>query len=36
MQKSIDGLFHVLAQEEQKIRTNPSARVTKLLKEVFK
>ncbi len=36
VQKSIDGLFHVLAQEEQKIRTDPSARVTKLLKEVFK
>ena len=36
VQKSIDGLFYVLAQEEQKIRTNPSARVTKLLKEVFK
>jgi hypothetical protein len=33
--KSLDGLFHTLAQEEQKIRTNPAARVTDLLKEVF-
>lgn len=33
--KSLDGLFYVLGQEEQKIRTNPAARVTDLLKEVF-
>ncbi|HSD50429.1 MAG TPA: DUF4197 domain-containing protein, partial [Candidatus Methylomirabilis sp.] len=33
--KSLDGLFHVLGEEERKIRTNPSARVTDLLKEVF-
>jgi hypothetical protein len=33
--KSLDGLFHVLGQEELKIRTNPAARVTDLLKEVF-
>jgi hypothetical protein len=33
--KSLDGLFYVLGQEEVKIRTNPSARVTELLKEVF-
>lgn len=33
--KSLDGLFHTLAQEEQKIRTNPAARVTDLLKDVF-
>jgi len=33
--KSLDGLFSVLAQEEKKIRTNPAARVTDLLKEVF-
>lgn len=33
--RSLDGLFHVLGQEEQKIRTNPAARVTDLLKEVF-
>ncbi len=36
VQKTVDGLFHVLAQEEKKIRTDPSARVTDLLKEVFK
>jgi len=33
--KSLDGLFYVLAQEEQKIRTNPAARATDLLKQVF-
>ena len=33
--KSLDGLFYVLGQEERKIRTNPTARVTDLLKEVF-
>jgi hypothetical protein len=33
--KSLDGLFYTLAQEEKKIRTNPAARVTDLLKEVF-
>ncbi|MCA9422201.1 MAG: DUF4197 domain-containing protein [Nitrospira sp.] len=33
--KSLDGLFHTLAQEEQKIRTDPAARVTDLLKDVF-
>ncbi len=36
VEKSLDGLFHTLAQEEKKIRTNPAARVTDLLKEVFK
>jgi hypothetical protein len=34
--KALDGLFHVLGEEEKKIRTNPSARVTDLLKEVFR
>ena len=34
--KALDGLFYVLGQEEKKIRTNPSARVTALLKNVFK
>lgn len=34
--KTVDGLFCVLSQEEKKIRTQPSARVTKLLQEVFK
>jgi hypothetical protein len=33
--KTLDGLFYTLAQEEQNIRTNPAARVTGLLKEVF-
>jgi hypothetical protein len=33
--KSLDGLFHVLGQEERKIRTDPAARVTSLLKDVF-
>jgi Protein of unknown function (DUF4197) len=34
--KALDGLFHVVGEEERKIRTNPQARVTDLLKEVFK
>ena len=33
--KALNGLFHVLGEEEKKIRTNPAARVTDLLKEVF-
>jgi len=33
--KSLDGLFLMLAEEERKIRANPAARVTDLLKEVF-
>jgi hypothetical protein len=33
--KTLDGLFYMVAQEEKKIRTNPAARVTPLLKEVF-
>lgn len=33
--RSLDGLFHMLGQEEAKIRQNPSARVTGLLQEVF-
>ncbi len=33
--KSLDGLFHVMGGEERKIRTNPAARATDLLKEVF-
>lgn len=33
--KSLDGLFHVVGEEETKIRTQPAARVTDLLKEVF-
>lgn len=34
-QKALDGLFIKLANEEQKIRTAPVARVTNLLKRVF-
>ena len=33
--KSLDGLFHVVGEEERKIRTNPTARTTDLLREVF-
>jgi hypothetical protein len=33
--KALDGLFYMLGQEEKKIRTNPAARTTSLLKEVF-
>ena len=33
--KALDGLFLVLGEEERKIRKDPSARVTKLLRDVF-
>lgn len=33
--KAVTGLFTVLAQEERKIRKNPAARTTELLKRVF-
>lgn len=33
--KALDGLFTVVGQEEQKIRKDPAARVTDLLKKVF-
>jgi len=33
--KSLDGLFYMVGQEEKKIRTNPAARTTDLLKAVF-
>ena len=32
---ALAGLFHVIAQQEKEIRTNPAARVTDLLKGVF-
>jgi hypothetical protein len=35
-EKALDGLFVMLEKEEQKIRKDPAARVTELLKEVFK
>lgn len=34
-EKALDGLFHVLGQEEKKIRTDPAARVTEILRTVF-
>jgi hypothetical protein len=34
-EKATDGIFFVVGQEEKKIRTNPAAQVTDLLKEVF-
>ncbi len=34
-QKAIDGIFYDVGLEEQKIRKNPAARVTDLLKQVF-
>ena len=34
-QKAVDGLFILLANEEGKIRKNPAARTTDLLKQVF-
>lgn len=33
--RTLDGLFTLLGDEERKIRTDPSARVTELLREVF-
>ncbi len=33
--KSLDGLFYMVGQEEMKIRTDPAARVTDLLQKVF-
>ena len=33
--KTLDGLFYVLGAEESKIRKNPAAQTTELLKEVF-
>ncbi len=34
--KALDGLFYMVGQEEKKIRTDPAARVTELLKKVFR
>ncbi len=34
-EKALDGLFYNISQEEAKIRTDPAARVTDLLKKVF-
>ncbi|MCK4979317.1 MAG: DUF4197 domain-containing protein [Candidatus Delongbacteria bacterium] len=34
-QKALDGLFHLIAEEELKIRKDPIARITDILKRVF-
>lgn len=34
-EKAMEGIFYAVAQEEQKIRQDPAARVTDLLKKVF-
>jgi len=33
--KTLDGLFYVLGEEEKKIRKDPAAQTTSLLREVF-
>jgi hypothetical protein len=33
--KALDGLFHVVGEQEMLIRTNPAARTTALLQDVF-
>jgi hypothetical protein len=33
--KALDGLFYMLGQQEREIRTNPAARTTALLRQVF-
>lgn len=35
IQKALDGLFMVLGQQEARIRKDPAARVTDVLKKVF-
>ena len=35
VEKALEGLFFYLAQEEAKIRQNPTARTTELLQRVF-
>ncbi len=34
-QKAMDGLYHLVGEEEKKIRKDPAARVTQVLKKVF-
>jgi RNA binding exosome subunit len=34
-EKSLDGLFYMVGEEEKKIRTDPAARVTDVLRKVF-
>jgi len=33
--EALDGLFIMVAKEEKKIRKDPAARITELLKKVF-
>ena len=33
--KALDGLFYMVGEEEKKIRKDPLARVTSILKDVF-
>lgn len=33
--KTLDGIFYMVGEEEKKIRKNPAARVTSILREVF-
>ena len=33
--RALDGLFHVVGEQERQIRANPAARTTELLREVF-
>jgi len=35
VEKGLEGLFYVLAEEERQIRTDPAARVTEILRRVF-
>jgi hypothetical protein len=35
LDKTLDGIFFYLAEEEKAIRQNPAARTTDLLKKVF-
>ena len=35
VRKSLDGLFYMLGQEEKKIRSDPAAQITPLLREIF-
>jgi hypothetical protein len=34
--QALNGLFYMVGEEEKKIRTDPAARITDLLKTVFK
>ena len=34
--KTIDGIFHLITEKEKEIRRNPEARVTELLRKIFK